>query len=173
MSKLNKIKMFFSGSRKYFWYCAFTVILLDQATKFLFFDILVFESPLVVVSNFFNIVRRTNPAAAFSLGPENPGFYVLATLTGLSIIIWFLKSVRPDRYLPVLGLGAVAGGAVGNLIDRLYMGEVRDFLDVHWYWRYHWPAFNVADAAICVGVGIILYETLRSSDALQNYILHN
>ncbi|GIX46455.1 MAG: hypothetical protein KatS3mg131_0666 [Candidatus Tectimicrobiota bacterium] len=55
------------------------------------------------------------------------------------------------------------GGALGNGIDRLWLGEVIDFLDVHWYHRYHWPAFNFADSAICLGVGCLLLDALRRS----------
>ncbi len=141
------------------------VALLDQVTKFFIFSVLPLDAsnfPLVVIPNFFRLVRRTNPAAAFSIGPENPYFYIAATLIGLSVLVWFLMDTPSDRIMPVVGLGLVGGGAVGNLIDRIYMVEVRDFIEWHWHERFHWPAFNVADAAICIGVAIVVIECFRS-----------
>ncbi len=138
------------------------VAIADQVTKFLFFDILSFDPPVVVIPNFFRIVLRTNPAAAFSLGPSNPYFYMAATILGFGILIWFLSGISSERLFPILGLGMIGGGAVGNLIDRVLFHEVRDFIDIHWFYQYHWPAFNVADAAICAGVAIVIWESLRS-----------
>ncbi len=155
----------FTGVRKHFWFIGLAVVVFDQATKHLFFTLPAFRQPVEVVPNFFHIIRKTNPAAAFSLGPESPQFYVIVTFIGLGLLIWFLSETPSRRFLPVAGLGAVAGGAVGNLIDRIFWGEVRDFISVHWYDIFYWPAFNVADAAICVGVAIILIETFRSFKA--------
>ncbi len=157
----NNLKNIFIGSKKYFWTAAALVVLFDQFTKYVFFRLSLDTPHLVVVPNFFNIVQRGNPAAAFSLGPESPLFYIIATVIGLFVLIWLLADAPPDALLPVLGLGTIAGGAVGNLADRFFIGEVRDFIDLHWFWRFHWPAFNVADAAICIGVTMIIIESFR------------
>lgn len=158
----NNLKNIFVGPKKYFWAAAAIVVLFDQLTKYVFFRLSLDTPHHVVVPNFFNLVQRTNPAAAFSLGPESPLFYIIATAIGLFVLIWLLADAPSDAFLPVLGLGAIAGGAVGNLADRIFIGEVRDFVDLHWFWRFHWPAFNVADAAICIGVTIIIIESFRT-----------
>ncbi len=162
-SHLNKIS---AGSKKHFWICAVAVAALDQVTKFFFFALPAFDTAdkIAIVPNWFYIVRRTNPAAAFSIGPENPLFYIVATLLGMAVLIWLLTDLAENRLLPVLGLGLVCGGAVGNLIDRVFVGgEVRDFIEIYYWQGRPWPAFNVADAAICLGVAIVLIETFRST----------
>ena len=80
----------------------------------------------------------------------------LAAISPLFLLIWLARSDRP---VVVYGLGAVIGGAVGNLVDRLRFGAVADFLDFH-VWGYHWPAFNVADSAITIGMAVLIAESL-------------
>ncbi len=162
------IKRLFTGCRKYFWLSAVLIAFFDFITKHLVFSLSGFRFPVEVIPNFFHIVRRTNPAAAFSLGPESPVFYVIVTLFGLGLLVWFVSETPPACLLTILGLGAVAGGASGNLLDRILLGEVRDFISFHWYDRFHWPAFNIADAAICVGVAIIIIETIRSPSVWES-----
>ncbi len=162
----SNLKKLFTGSQKHFWICAAAVAALDQVTKFFFFALPAFDTAdkIEIVPNWFNIVRRTNPAAAFSIGPESPLFYIVATLIGVAVLIWLLADQAGNRLLPVLGLGLVCGGAVGNLTDRIFVGgEVRDFIEIYYWHGRPWPAFNVADAAICMGVAIVLIETFRST----------
>ena len=79
----------------------------------------------------------------------------------VALVIYYLRV--PRQHLLTLGaIGLIIGGAVGNGIDRLWLGQVIDFIDVHVY-TYHWPAFNVADSAICLGVGLLLLDTLHPS----------
>jgi len=157
-----KLSILFAGKRILFWITIPIIALIDQLTKFFFFDWLDINTPYTVIPNFFNIVHRTNPAAAFSLGPESPLFYVIATIVGMGLLIWLLLDLPSENKLPSLALGAIAGGAMGNLTDRIIMGEVRDFIDVHWFYQYHWPAFNVADAAICIGVAVVFLVGVKS-----------
>ncbi len=82
-------------------------------------------------------------------------FFICVALLAVVGILWYLRQVEDCQRGQQIGLSLVLGGALGNLVDRVRLGEVIDFLDVHWY-RYHWPAFNVADIAICVGVGLLL-----------------
>ena len=135
-------------------------IVFDQLTKaWIVGSLRLFES-VEIVPGFFNLVYVTNNGAAFSLlanvdAPWRHYFFlVIGTLAliGLTIAYWKLRKVH--RYYS-LALAFIAGGAAGNLIDRIRFGSVIDFLDFY-VDRYHWPAFNVADSAICVGAGIFL-----------------
>ncbi|MDW2994870.1 MAG: signal peptidase II [Alphaproteobacteria bacterium] len=109
------------------------------------------------VLNFFNIVFTWNPGTSFSLfralGESAPVLIILATS---GIILWILYYLfhKAQRY-EILPLALIAGGAIGNLIDRIRFGAVVDFLDFH-IGGYHWPAFNIADICIVVGVGLYL-----------------
>jgi signal peptidase II len=82
-------------------------------------------------------------------------------------ILWYLSRTRADQRLLHFALALVFSGAVGNLIDRIRLGEVIDFLDVHWY-RHHWPAFNVADSAITVGVALMLLDMWQEERRTKN-----
>ena len=119
----------------------------------------------IEVTGFFNLVLAYNPGAAFSLLADEPGwqhlFFVGLAVLASVVIVWLLGRHR-DEGLFCLGLGLILGGAVGNLIDRLQIGAVVDFLSFHaggWYW----PAFNVADSAITVGAVLVIVDSLRAS----------
>ncbi|HXV20466.1 MAG TPA: signal peptidase II [Desulfuromonadales bacterium] len=139
------------------------ILVLDQATK-LYIDhrFTLYES-VTVIQNFFHITYVRNKGAAFGILSDSairvPFFITVATLAALGIL-WYLRQLREDQRLLHFALSLVFAGAVGNLIDRIRLGEVIDFLDVHWY-QYHWPAFNVADSAITVGVGLLLLDLWR------------
>ena len=116
-----------------------------------------------VVTSFFNLVLVFNPGASFSFLADGGGwqkwfFVVLA----LGISLWLLGLLRKhaqERLLPA-ALSLILGGAIGNVIDRLRFDAVVDFLDFHLA-GYHWPAFNVADSAITVGVALMLWHQFR------------
>jgi signal peptidase II len=131
---------------------------LDQLTKALVVHYFSLYDMVEVIPGFFNIVHWRNPGAAFGLFKEG-GMVRTLLLAGVSflalVIIGLLLRHAKDTITRV-ALSLIAGGAVGNLIDRLRFGEVIDFFDFY-VGRYHWPAFNVADSAITVGVFLSLY----------------
>lgn len=137
-------------------------LLLDQATK-LYIDrtMQLFDST-PVLTNFFHITYVRNRGAAFSFLSEAswrlPFFIGISLVASVAILIAFHK-LRNDQKLAQVSLAMIFSGAVGNLIDRVRLGEVIDFLDAHWY-RHHWPAFNVADSLICVGVFLLALDLL-------------
>lgn len=153
----------FGGCRTYFWIVAAAVTASDQLTKHLFAS--TGTEPygeIVIVPQFLRLVTRPlNEHGMFSLGPQGALFYVIATAVGLGLIGYFFVTAQPDRLCPHIALGSVCGGALGNLVDRFAFGGVRDFIDLHWMDRVHWPTFNIADSAICVGVGLLLWEAFR------------
>jgi signal peptidase II len=136
------------------------VIAADQATKLWVLAALQPREVIPVVPAF-NLTLVFNEGAAFSFlagagGWQRWLFVGVAVAVSTVLIVWLWR-LKPEERLTAAGLSMVAGGAVGNLIDRLAYGRVVDFLD--FYWRaWHWPAFNVADSAITVGVGLLLLE---------------
>ncbi|UTW46480.1 lipoprotein signal peptidase [bacterium SCSIO 12696] len=145
------------------WYLlALVVIVLDQFTKCWAVADLQRYHP-VEVTSFFNLTLAYNPGAAFSLFADAGGWqrWFLASLSGavsVALVIWIAKLSRTERLLAI-ALGLVLGGAVGNLYDRVVLGQVVDFLDFHWQGR-HFPAFNIADSAISIGAVLLVWETL-------------
>jgi len=114
-----------------------------------------------LVPDFAHITYVRNPGAAFGILADNSlrlPFFLLVSLVAALGILWYLRREQGGSLRLQLGLGLIFSGAVGNLIDRIRFGEVIDFLDVHWY-QHHWPAFNIADSAICVGVALMLLES--------------
>jgi len=114
----------------------------------------------VALMPFFSLVHVENTGVAFGMGQgKNLIFLVLGL--GVVAVLFFLglRSIKEDRTMSYL-LALVIGGALGNLTDRLFFGRVTDFLDVY-VGRYHWPAFNVADSAICIGTGLLIWRNLK------------
>ncbi|MGE3259982.1 MAG: signal peptidase II, partial [Geobacter sp.] len=87
-------------------------------------------------------------------------FFITVTLVAAVVILVVLRKLRADQRLAQVALAMIFSGAIGNLIDRIRLGEVIDFLDVYWK-SYHWPAFNVADSLICVGVALVAFDMLQ------------
>lgn len=129
------------------------VLLVDQATKLWAERTLTLYAPIEVTS-FFNLTLVYNPGAAFSLLSTAGGWQrwtlsLVALGVALLIVAWLARLPR-QAWLQVVSLGLILGGAIGNLVDRVRVGMVVDFFDFH-YAGLHWPAFNIADAAITVG----------------------
>ena len=138
---------------------AILVIIIDQVSKFTIEANFNFQE-FIPVTSFFNIGLTYNPGAAFSFLADHNGwqrwfFTVLSLVASIFIIVMMRKYRTQNRFC--LGLAFVLGGAVGNLIDRVRIGKVVDFLDFY-YQTYHWPAFNIADSAIFIGVAILLWD---------------
>jgi signal peptidase II len=147
-----------------FYLIAVAIILLDQATKRVIVGTLRLGQSLPVVPGFFDLVFVLNPGAAFSFlatlpdSVRNP-FFITISVTAVILILVYRTRHLQQHALASLSLALILGGAVGNLIDRLWYGMVVDFLLVHVY-EYHWPAFNVADSAISVGVTLMVLDML-------------
>jgi len=142
---------------------ALPVIILDQATKLFIVRTLEFHGTITVVENFFEIIHTRNQGAAFGFLRDSAirlPFLITVSIVAALVVLAVFRKLRPDQKLTAWGLALVFAGAVGNLIDRVRLGEVIDFLNVHWY-EHFWPAFNVADSAICVGVGLLAVDMIR------------
>jgi signal peptidase II len=165
-----------SAHRKYILFTVFTVVslVIDQWTKVLARHHLQPRGPYhpkVVVDGWFDLRYAENPGVAFSLLQDIPGGRVLLTLLAVGaflLVLYYLRKTPVDNPRLHVALGLVGGGAIGNLVDRVAYGRVTDFIvwkvtlkdDSLWFHKgvNEWPAFNVADAALCIGVGLMLLD---------------
>jgi signal peptidase II len=144
---------------KYLW-ITFVVIVLDQISKHLAEYYLAYHVPVPVMPSF-NLTLSYNTGAAFSFLSEAGGwqrwfFIVLALIVSGVILAWLRKLPAQDKWVAV-ALALVLGGALGNVIDRMLIGKVIDFIQVY-YQQWSFPIFNIADSAITIGVAILLID---------------
>jgi signal peptidase II len=140
------------------------VVCVDQATKVWVMHHFALYESRVVVPDLFNLTYLTNNGAAFSILAGQPALwrqvFFIAAASAALVFIWIAqKSFGSRSRLYSVSLALIAGGAIGNLIDRIRLGFVVDFLDFY-FGQYHWPAFNVADSAITVGVTLFIVQNL-------------
>lgn len=140
------------------------IIVLDLLTKSLAESFLA-EKDITVIKNFFDLTLVWNKGAAFGVLAEAPLWIRKLVLVVASLIAAiatiFYAYVKRDKLsnLELVSLALIAGGALGNLYDRIFLGQVRDFLDFHIF-QYHWPAFNIADASITIGIALFVFNEL-------------
>lgn len=150
-------------NKKYLWLMTISGILiaLDQLTKLYVHSNFQLGESVVAIPNLFNITYVRNPGAAFGfLAESHPAFreifFLMMPPIALVVILIILRGVKETDIKQTVALSMVFGGAIGNYIDRLRFRYVIDFLDFHIYNKYSWPAFNIADSAIVVGVIILM-----------------
>ena len=139
------------------------IIALDLYTKHLIQQAFVFGESKTVTS-FFELVRYHNEGSAFGFLNDAGGWqkwFFTAVSVIAAIVITYLIKKYSEKKLFCSGLALVLGGAIGNLYDRITLGYVVDFLNFHIN-NFYWPAFNVADSAICVGVGLLLWDSFKN-----------
>ena len=143
---------------------AVLVIVCDQCSKWWILNEIMRPPRSIPIAEYFNLVLAYNRGVSFGMldMPSRMGALILSTVSlaitfGLLVWMW-----RAEKRLIVIALGLIAGGAIGNVIDRLILGAVVDFLDFHWG-GYHWPAFNVADMAITSGATLIIGDSFLNT----------
>ena len=149
------------------WTVAVAIFVADQISKWLVLNL--FQDSMqryFEITPFFNIVLAWNPGISFGMfgdvGDHGPTILIVLSLViSVALAVWLTKA---ETRLSALAIGALIGGALGNVIDRFRFGAVTDFLDVH-VLGYHWPAFNVADSAIVIGAALIVWESLFAKPA--------
>ncbi len=149
------------------WWLAVAIVAADQLTKWLVQSWIPLYGTVSVIPGFVDFVHIHNAGVAFGFlndlsHPYRSAFTTVLALGALVAIAYYARQVQPDERLARLGLSLVLGGAVGNLIDRLRLGHVIDFIDVY-RGDWHFWAFNVADAAITCGAVLILTELFIAS----------
>lgn len=160
------------------------VFVLDQVTKYLVVSGIPLNSSIPIISGIFDLVHTRNRGAAFGFMANLPDsvrlpFFFVVSLTALTLITVYFFRMKEERRLPFIFLAMILGGACGNIWDRIFLGEVVDFLSFHWYgqtWRWQllgmrgslrleWPAFNVADMAISISVfGLMVFMFFKKEE---------
>lgn len=140
------------------------IIVVDQITKVLISNFMPEHQSVSVIPGLFNITHIRNPGGAFGLLAEASPFlrnlmFLFISSLAVGLIFWFYKKTPPSHPILASGFALIFGGAIGNLIDRIRFGKVVDFLDF-FVGNLHWPAFNIADSAISIGIGIFALHLL-------------
>ena len=141
----------------YFFLVAFLVLVLDQLTKYYVVTHFYVGESVPVLENIFHWTYILNPGAAFGMLEGSRWLFVLIALIVLAGLYYFKDEIKEGGWCFQYGAALFGGGAIGNLLDRMRSGLVVDFFDFR-----IWPIFNVADIAICVGVGLILWKILET-----------
>ncbi|WP_113908246.1 signal peptidase II [Aliidiomarina celeris] len=161
---------------KLLWLSALIVVL-DQATKFWITHNLVYMVDRIEVLPFFDIIYVLNPGAAFSFLSDQSGwqrwFFALLAIVISAVLAVMLRKQPQSLWRVNVAFALIIGGAIGNVVDRIRIGAVVDFLDIH-YQGWHWPAFNIADSAIVCGAllmildGVLSYLEERKAAAVKD-----
>ena len=135
-------------------------IILDQLTKYFAFIVLFKDKQVLVINNFLNFRPVWNDGISFGMLQGHGNFGRVAfIIVALIISLWIIVYSKKLNIIGFIGYNMIAGGAIGNVIDRVIHGKVIDFIDFH-YKEYHWPTFNMADSFIFIGVLLFIYNEL-------------
>lgn len=148
---------------------AASVIIIDQLTKLWIRSNLPLGASLPE-EGFFRLTHVQNTGAAFGLLANQGFLLIIITLVGLLVIILLYRQLRLRTTLSTTALALIFGGAVGNLIDRLSLGYVTDFIDIRLWGDFHWQAFNLADSSITIGIFVLIYFLFWSLRKGGSYI---
>jgi len=164
MHNVNASKPSLAHSGLRWLWLALVFLVLDQASKlYVIANFNLYES--INVMPMFNLTYVRNEGAAFSFLADSGGwqrwFFTAIAITISGVLLYWLRGLRANEKLMSIAYSLVLSGAIGNLIDRVSYGYVVDFLDVY-YDSYRWPAFNIADAAICIGAALIIYDAFTN-----------
>jgi len=148
---------------------AVVIPIVDQVTKWIIISRFSLYESLPIIEGFLSVTRIHNSGIAFGFFPGLPRLFVLITIASMLVVVYFYVTIRPRTLLVTLGCSLILGGAAGNLIDRLHYGYVVDFINFSF-----WPAFNVADSSVSVGVALLLanflFEHKETKEHASNFI---
>lgn len=133
------------------------VVILDQFSKYIVVENMALGESIPIIKEVFHLTYILNPGAAFGMFAHNRLFFIAIAVIVIGIIIWARREILASPWEVKAGCGLFLGGAIGNLIDRARQGLVIDFFDFR-----IWPVFNIADIAICIGVGLIVWNLLKT-----------
>lgn len=133
------------------------VVILDQFFKYIVVENMALGESIPIIEEVFHLTYILNPGAAFGMFAHNRLFFIAIAIVVIGIIIWARREILASPWEVKAGCGLFLGGAIGNLIDRARQGLVIDFFDFR-----IWPVFNIADIAICIGVGLIIWNLLKT-----------
>ena len=133
------------------------VVILDQFSKYIVVENMALGESIPIIEEVFHLTYILNPGAAFGMFAHNRLFFIAIAVIVIGIIIWARREILASPWEVKAGCGLFLGGAIGNLIDRARQGLVIDFFDFR-----IWPVFNIADIAICIGAGLIIWNLLKT-----------
>lgn len=133
------------------------VVILDQFSKYIVVENMALGESIPIIEEVFHLTYILNPGAAFGMFAHNRLFFIAIAVIVIGIIVWARREILASPWEVKAGCGLFLGGAIGNLIDRARQGLVIDFFDFR-----IWPVFNIADIAICIGVGLIIWNLLKT-----------
>lgn len=144
-----------------FWVTTICVLLLDRAAKYLVSSNMQQGQTIPILQDFFHITYVKNPGAAFGILANQRWFFILAAVVVVGILIYLAHTMAQKKLWLSIILGLVAGGALGNMIDRISSGLVLDYLDFRGIWPF---VFNIADSAVVIGVILLAFQLLRAEE---------
>ncbi len=148
---------------KKIFYCSIIVLLIDQISKVLVTNFLALNESVVIIKNFFNITNVTNDGVAFSLLKNQRLLIITISIIAILLIYRYMFTFRKN-HKNTIAFALIFGGIIGNLIDRVIFGYVRDFLSFKII-NYMYPVFNIADSAICIGTVLLIIAIIRKEDS--------
>ena len=153
------------------------VVFLDQLTKAAVSSTLKIHEVRPIVDGLLNLTLIHNTGAAFGLlagqvSPMRTFLFLSVSFLAMGVVLWMLLRLPESQKTELLALSLIFGGALGNTVDRIRLGEVIDFIDIY-FRSYHWPAFNVADSAISVGVVLLLFRLVVAGDKTFSHTKKN
>lgn len=137
--------------------------MLDQITKYMIVSNMTEGMSIPIINQVFHLTFVLNPGAAFGMLEHNREFFIIMAIAVLMFVVYMRKKILEEPLTVQIGIALFVGGALGNLIDRMKTGLVVDFFDFR-----IWPVFNVADIAICLGVGVMIWSIIREELKSRN-----
>ena len=141
----------------------FVVVMLDQITKYMIVRNMTEGMSIPIIDQVFHLTFVLNPGAAFGMLEHNREFFIIMAIAVLMFVVYMRKKILEEPLTVQIGIALFVGGALGNLIDRMKTGLVVDFFDFR-----IWPVFNIADIAICLGVGVMIWSIIREELKSRN-----
>jgi len=139
------------------------VVMLDQITKYMIVRNMTEGMSIPIIDQVFHLTFVLNPGAAFGMLEHNREFFIIMAIVVLMFVVYMRKKILEEPLPIQIGIALFVGGALGNLIDRMKTGLVVDFFDFR-----IWPVFNIADIAICLGVGVMIWSIIREELKSRN-----
>ncbi len=153
-------------SKKHFYLITITIIILDQAVKQIVSGLIPFAHKIVIIENMLSLTKIYNTGAAFSiLDSQTSLLAIFSSIAAIAIFLYFKKRIQKAPFSFIAGWALVLGGTIGNLIDRIFLGHVIDFISLDFI---NFPIFNIADIAINVGAMFILFYIIKQPNETES-----
>lgn len=154
------------GAKVIYYLVALLIIAIDQLSKWAIVKYMELYESIPLIEGWFHITSSRNRGAAFGILQDQRTFFIVLTVSVSLFLIYYIYKIHKEQKLFSFALSLILGGAIGNLIDRVFRGEVVDFIDVR---IINFAIFNIADSAIVIGVGLMIWEMFFAKDSNINF----